>query len=357
MAGSRIINLNDTTPAPTTGNQNVTWQMGPSSGTDPLTGEPIYPVSAQIPSIAGLATKSGVQQQSYTYAADTGAANAYAVTLSPAPSIVAGSVVVFKAANSNSGASTLAVNGGTAKAIKKQVSVSLASGDITAGEMTVVMFDGTNWQLQVPGSGPFGYPTTGAASVAQSSTPPTLNLTTEGTYDWIAPPTYEGIPISKAWGPSNFKVLGGWLQRSFCWTSGPSLFTYTSATPTLTSAASDDSSTALTGFSTGVGITAGSNLGVGFFFCVPADSYQRVLRIYCGVFSGVVTLNAVASDSSFSALTGTLTASAGAGASTVFKITYNAARDGQWLNVSVRLTTNSGSNPNVTCQAVTLAAS
>jgi hypothetical protein len=67
------------------------------------------------------------QQETRIYAADTGAANAYTVTLSPAPTIVAGSVVVFKAANANTGASTLAVNGGTATAIRKNVSVALGT--------------------------------------------------------------------------------------------------------------------------------------------------------------------------------------------------------------------------------------
>lgn len=94
-----------------------------------------------------------IQQEKYVYAADTGAANAYAVTLSPVPTIVAGSEVVFKAANANTGASTLAVNGGTATAITKNGTTALASGDIAAGQIITAKYDGTQWQMVAPGSG------------------------------------------------------------------------------------------------------------------------------------------------------------------------------------------------------------
>lgn len=96
----------------------------------------------------GGATQSGVEQNSYVYSADTGAANAYVVTLSPAPTIIAGSEVIFKAANANTGASTIAVNGGSATAIKKNGGTALASGDIAAGQVITVVYDGTNWQIQ-----------------------------------------------------------------------------------------------------------------------------------------------------------------------------------------------------------------
>lgn len=104
--------------------------------------------------LSALATKSAVQQESYIYAADTGAANAYAVTLSPVPSIVAGSIVSFKVGHTNTGASTLAVNGGTATAVKKgDGTVALAAGDWPAGLIVTVKNDGTNWQWAASGSG------------------------------------------------------------------------------------------------------------------------------------------------------------------------------------------------------------
>jgi hypothetical protein len=93
------------------------------------------------------ATISAVQQQAYCYTADSGVANAYAVVLAPAPVLIPGSLVVFKAAAANTGASTLAVNGAAAVAIVKQGSVPLAGGEIAAGQIIRVVYDGANFQM------------------------------------------------------------------------------------------------------------------------------------------------------------------------------------------------------------------
>jgi len=82
------------------------------------------------------------------YAVDSGAANAYVLTFSPAfTAYITGLPIVFKAANANTGASTLAINGMEAKAVKKNVSDALAANDIKAGQVVTVVFDGTNFQL------------------------------------------------------------------------------------------------------------------------------------------------------------------------------------------------------------------
>jgi hypothetical protein len=98
-------------------------------------------------------TKSAIQQESYVYAADTGTANAYAITLTPAPTLVAGSTESFIVGHTNTGASTLATNGGSAIAVKKGAgATALAAGDWTAGQMVTVKYDGTNWQWGGGGS-------------------------------------------------------------------------------------------------------------------------------------------------------------------------------------------------------------
>jgi len=82
------------------------------------------------------------------YATDTGVVNAYAITLNPAPvAYEIGKIYKFKAANANTGASTFAIGALVATAIKKNVSVALAAGDIPAGGIIPVMYDGTNFQL------------------------------------------------------------------------------------------------------------------------------------------------------------------------------------------------------------------
>ena len=82
------------------------------------------------------------------FGADTGAANAYAVALSPAITApVAGMSVCFKAAHANTGASTLSINGGAAISISKLASQALAAGDIDLGQIVEVVYDGAYWQL------------------------------------------------------------------------------------------------------------------------------------------------------------------------------------------------------------------
>lgn len=82
------------------------------------------------------------------YGTDSGSANNYAVTLSPAPgSYFAGMAIAFKAANANTGASTLSVNSMTAKSINKLGGTALASGDIAAGQIVFAIYDGSSFQL------------------------------------------------------------------------------------------------------------------------------------------------------------------------------------------------------------------
>lgn len=82
------------------------------------------------------------------YAPDAGAANAYAITLSPVlTGHVTGMPIYFKALNANTGASTININGLGAIAIKKHGSLALAAGDIAAGQIVGVAYDGTNYQI------------------------------------------------------------------------------------------------------------------------------------------------------------------------------------------------------------------
>src|ERR1039458_1072954 len=106
---------------------------------------------------AAFATKVGVQNQLYDYAADTGTANVYAIALAPPlTSYVAGLRVAILIAHSNTTASTLNVSGLGAIAIKKMVSgslVAVATGDLPAGAVVYFTYDGTYFQAQLGGGG------------------------------------------------------------------------------------------------------------------------------------------------------------------------------------------------------------
>lgn len=83
------------------------------------------------------------------YAADAGANDTYAITLSPALSAyTTGMAIRFKANTANTGAATLNVNSLGAKTIVKGVNTTLADGDIAAGMFCTVIYDGTNFVLQ-----------------------------------------------------------------------------------------------------------------------------------------------------------------------------------------------------------------
>lgn len=117
------------------------------------------------------------------YKVDTGAANAYVIT--PAPAITAyavGQMFSFKAVNANTTTSTLNVNGLGVKTIKKiDGSTNLASGDIGAGQIVLVEYDGTNFiLLTIPGSISQSLAQIGAIQMYGGSSAPTGWLLCDG---------------------------------------------------------------------------------------------------------------------------------------------------------------------------------
>jgi hypothetical protein len=85
------------------------------------------------------------------YKADTGAANAYVITPSPAiTAYTVGQIFSFKAVNANTTASTVNVNGLGVKTIKNIKGSDLVANDILAGQIVVVEYDGTNFVMVSP---------------------------------------------------------------------------------------------------------------------------------------------------------------------------------------------------------------
>lgn len=87
-----------------------------------------------------------------TYGPETGVANAYVVTLTPAPTAyTAGMTIKFMAINANTGASTIDVNGLGVKSIKMEDGSNPAGGVIMAGAVVTVVYNGTNFQIDTNG--------------------------------------------------------------------------------------------------------------------------------------------------------------------------------------------------------------
>lgn len=121
-----------------------------------------------FPTTGTLSSTANVQAGSAIYAADTGAANAYVVTLTPVPAAyTAGMLVNFLATNASTAASTLNVNGLGAQAIKKETNVALVANDILAGEVVSVVYDGTNFQLLSPPASAAGAGTVNNGTINQ----------------------------------------------------------------------------------------------------------------------------------------------------------------------------------------------
>ena len=130
------------------------------------------------------------------YVADTGAANAYVIT--PVPAISAytvGQGFSFKAANANTTTSTLNVSGLGAKTINKAGVTALAANDILAGQIVLVEYDGTNFQMLQPvGNAPVPLPATSSSNINEFLT------TTDGAaISWGRPFDYQSFTGNGTW--------------------------------------------------------------------------------------------------------------------------------------------------------------
>ncbi len=84
------------------------------------------------------------------YAVDTGAADAYVVAMpQTATSYVDGMLLVFKAANANTGAATVNVDALGVKALKQQDGSALSAGDIVADKISTFRYNATSGYFEL----------------------------------------------------------------------------------------------------------------------------------------------------------------------------------------------------------------
>ena len=84
----------------------------------------------------------------YNLLSSVAGTNSITATATPtATSYQAGATYSFIAANTNTGATTISIDGLVAKSITKNGSVALTAGDIQAGKMMLIEYDGTVFQL------------------------------------------------------------------------------------------------------------------------------------------------------------------------------------------------------------------
>lgn len=89
-----------------------------------------------------------VQDSSLQWLTSVAGTNTITASITPSPTAyTAGQTFRFTAANANTGATTLNINGLGAKSIFKRGTLAIAAGDIAAGGVYEVVYDGTNFQL------------------------------------------------------------------------------------------------------------------------------------------------------------------------------------------------------------------
>ena len=141
-AGVAATTGTQTTPTADTG-YTAAWVITVAQGATTITASNIA-VAANAPFLPAAGVFSAVQQGTMTYAADTGAANAYVASFVPAlPTLTDGMRVTFKAKTANSGASTLAVNGGSAYPLYSHANQALQGGEIIANGLIEVEWNST----------------------------------------------------------------------------------------------------------------------------------------------------------------------------------------------------------------------
>jgi hypothetical protein len=173
--------------------------------------------------------------------------------------------------------------------------------------------------------------------------PATVDLSSEGLSDWA----HWGMNNANSYDHkagvvpaiSNFLPIGGNGAITY---QTSSLYNWSGGTP----------SSSTTGTPSGVYIYGVNN---GFEINVPADTTQRTLKLYVGVWEARGKLQANLSDGSAAAYVDTsMDDPSGAGADKVYIINYQAASNGQRLTLRWTVDTAYHVWGNVTLQAATL---
>lgn len=137
----------------TIGVTNILWRQVGSATPDATSSTK---GKAKLYNSLGSATDGAVDQNTVTRkmqdaASISGTAsgtNTYTVALSPAlDAYRTGQTFEILFTNANTGAATLNINSLGAKSIKKNVSTALVTGDIAAGQILSLSYDGTNFQI------------------------------------------------------------------------------------------------------------------------------------------------------------------------------------------------------------------
>lgn len=141
-AGVAATTGTQTTPSVDTG-YTAAWVITVAQGATTINASNIS-VAQNAPFLPAAGLISAIQQSSMTYAADTGAANAYVAQFVPAlPTLIDGMRLTFKAKTANTGSSTFSANGGSAYPLYSHANQALQGGEVIANGLVEVEWNST----------------------------------------------------------------------------------------------------------------------------------------------------------------------------------------------------------------------
>ncbi|MFN0277202.1 MAG: peptidoglycan DD-metalloendopeptidase family protein [Pyrinomonadaceae bacterium] len=215
---------------------------------------------------------------------------------------------------------------------------------LTASDSALSAFDDVRIVVNVTGAG-------GVLGATQTAPPTSVNLTTEGTTDWVHWGLNDETSVDRKNGVtpqiSNFTRLG----------SVTTLRCTANANPTVTYTWNDG--TPNPGLMSSPSCLYVYDIGNGFEFTLPADTSPRTFKLYVGVWRGTGRLEAEMSDGSASPVIDNSLAGAypGPALNGVYTITYAASSPGQSLKVRWFLESNLYPVANLNIQSATLTTS
>jgi hypothetical protein len=174
-----------------------------------------------------------------------GAINTYTTTLAGVSigdvSDLTGRLLVLKvgAALTNTGASTLNVNGLGAVSVRAPDGAAVTAGALTAGRFVAVTFDGSNWQLLNstsftlpsvgPGAGAIAYPASitldanGRVTAATAGTAPAGTVRAMAVFDGTVSTSTKPVSAADATADTVTLTGHGWSTGQLVWFDAPSL--------------------------------------------------------------------------------------------------------------------------------------
>ena len=110
-------------------------------------GETVMYYSKALAILQSMNTSSITSNLRIFYVEDNGTANTYHAVLPAVTGYATGDVYIMKALNANNNSCTFEVNSLGTKAIKKTgATLNFTTGDIRAGQMIILIYDGTQFQ-------------------------------------------------------------------------------------------------------------------------------------------------------------------------------------------------------------------